>query len=628
MLARLICKLNGNSANWGAPSGRECDMSKFSAVSGAPAGVAAAAVVVVAVIGGGLYFSRPKTVETPVPVMQADDGAVAPAQAPADTAAVEATDEKAATEPQAADTPIPPRIDEVRLEADGIFVVAGRAAPDSTVAVLLDGVENTTTQASGQGAFAAVTMIDPSPQPQVLTVIQRGAEGDIAGVEEIVLAPMAVQPAAEAEAEAETAQVAAAPQAAENAMEDTTASAGAADPKPENVAAAPSAIAAATDLDRSAETKEDTAAQTDGATDNTEPPAVTTQADPVVTEKPTVTAQADPVATEPPTVTTQADPVAPEQPTVTTQADAAAPEPPTVTTQADPAATEPPTVTMQADAAVNAPVTAPEPDSAVRPAQDMTAASPDSAQSVTAQASDPTEAAQPSAESAAVAAQNPSETTESAGPAAPAAADKAPVSAAPTQTAEQKVQPETAPETAPDTTRVAILKSDADGVELVNSPSAMTKLNISIDTIGYSEDGGVQLSGSATGRDGSVRVYLDNAAIIDLPVDSRGRWRGDLPHVDGGVYTLRVDEVNPQGDVVSRAETPFKREDPAVLAAQSGPQDTPVKAVTVQTGNTLWAIARERYGEGILYVRVFEANRDAIRDPDLIYPGQVFNLPD
>ncbi|MGR3529772.1 MAG: LysM peptidoglycan-binding domain-containing protein, partial [Sulfitobacter sp.] len=45
-------------------------------------------------------------------------------------------------------------------------------------------------------------------------------------------------------------------------------------------------------------------------------------------------------------------------------------------------------------------------------------------------------------------------------------------------------------------------------------------------------------------------------------------------------------------------------------------------------GATLWAIARERYGDPFLYVRVFEANRDSIRDPDLIYPGQVFDLPD
>ncbi len=55
--------------------------------------------------------------------------------------------------------------------------------------------------------------------------------------------------------------------------------------------------------------------------------------------------------------------------------------------------------------------------------------------------------------------------------------------------------------------------------------------------------------------------------------------------------------------------------------------DGPVRIVTVQPGNTLWQIARDRYGEGILYVRVFDANRGQIRDPDLIYPGQVFDLP-
>ncbi|MDZ4095247.1 MAG: LysM peptidoglycan-binding domain-containing protein, partial [Paracoccaceae bacterium] len=50
--------------------------------------------------------------------------------------------------------------------------------------------------------------------------------------------------------------------------------------------------------------------------------------------------------------------------------------------------------------------------------------------------------------------------------------------------------------------------------------------------------------------------------------------------------------------------------------------------VTVQPGFTLWQIARENFGNGVMYVQVFEANRDKIRDPDLIYPGQVFTVPD
>jgi nucleoid-associated protein YgaU len=128
-------------------------------------------------------------------------------------------------------------------------------------------------------------------------------------------------------------------------------------------------------------------------------------------------------------------------------------------------------------------------------------------------------------------------------------------------------------------------------------------------------------------------------------------WRTGLPQVDTGIYTLRIDEVNADGAVTSRVETLFKREDRALLvelqasglatvsdtatlaiATQTGTNQTasaaPVRAVTVQPGNTLWAISRERYGEGILYVRVFEANSDRIRDADLIYPGQVFTLPD
>ena len=49
--------------------------------------------------------------------------------------------------------------------------------------------------------------------------------------------------------------------------------------------------------------------------------------------------------------------------------------------------------------------------------------------------------------------------------------------------------------------------------------------------------------------------------------------------------------------------------------------------VTVQPGYTLWGIAQQNFGEGVLYVQVFEANKDKIKDPDLIYPGQVFEVP-
>lgn len=176
----------------------------------------------------------------------------------------------------------------------------------------------------------------------------------------------------------------------------------------------------------------------------------------------------------------------------------------------------------------------------------------------------------------------------------------------------------------PEPPRVAVLKSDETGVRLM-APAVTSE--VALDTIGYSELGEVQLTGRAQPDTAKVRVYLNNRSVISLPVGSDGRWRGDLPDVDEGVYTLRVDEVSAAGTVSSRVETPFKRESAQMLAQAAAGGDGPVKSITVQTGATLWAIARERYGDGTLYVRVVEANEDAIRNPDLIYPGQVFDLP-
>ena len=152
-----------------------------------------------------------------------------------------------------------------------------------------------------------------------------------------------------------------------------------------------------------------------------------------------------------------------------------------------------------------------------------------------------------------------------------------------------------------------------------------------IDTITYNPEGEVSLGGRGSGS-GFVRVYLDNKPVKTTEIGVDGQWRASLPQVDTGVYTLRIDEVSAAGVVTSRVETPFKREEPELLAAldkrDENARAVNVGVVTVQPGNTLWGIATEKYGDGFLYVRVFDANKDHIRDPDLIYPGQVFTIPD
>jgi nucleoid-associated protein YgaU len=181
-----------------------------------------------------------------------------------------------------------------------------------------------------------------------------------------------------------------------------------------------------------------------------------------------------------------------------------------------------------------------------------------------------------------------------------------------------------------------VLLADDQGVRVLQpaiAPGATPEIlaTVALDTIAYDPAGDVQLSGRAAGG-GVVRVYVDNRPVIEVPVDANGGWQSGLPGVPTGVYTMRVDQVNAAGQVVSRIETPFLREESSTVAAvmedQTTSPDFTVAVKTVQPGATLWAIARERYGDGVMYVQVFEANRDRIRNPDLIYPGQVFVLPD
>lgn len=218
------------------------------------------------------------------------------------------------------------------------------------------------------------------------------------------------------------------------------------------------------------------------------------------------------------------------------------------------------------------------------------------------------------------------------------AAEDEPGNAASEQSAEAETETaETTLETAEAATEdaasqnSAVLLSDDEGVKVLQpaqpkdiSPEVMSV--VALDAITYSTEGEVQLSGRGSGE-GFVRVYIDNAPVITSQIEEDGSWRSELPEVDTGVYTLRIDEVDAEGNVTSRVETPFKREDEEVLAEAALEQSELVQAVTVQPGYTLWGISRDNYGDGTLFVRIFEANRDRIRDPDLIFPGQVFTVP-
>lgn len=146
------------------------------------------------------------------------------------------------------------------------------------------------------------------------------------------------------------------------------------------------------------------------------------------------------------------------------------------------------------------------------------------------------------------------------------------------------------------------------------------KKGLSVDTVDYDKSGRVTIAGKAVpGAD--LRVYLDGklAGSAVGAGDSQWRFTPKGPVVPG-THKLRIDQVKKGGKVVARVELPFVR-------AGNLADLKPGQSVVIQPGNNLWRLARRTYGRGIQYTLIFKANRDQIRDPDLIYPGQVFSLP-
>jgi nucleoid-associated protein YgaU len=173
---------------------------------------------------------------------------------------------------------------------------------------------------------------------------------------------------------------------------------------------------------------------------------------------------------------------------------------------------------------------------------------------------------------------------------------------------------------------VLVLRSTAgSGTEVLQGPApevaAAATGGLSVSVIDYDEQGNVVLSGLAQ-PGAKVRAYIDDRIVGTARADETGRWRLEpAVQVAPGAHGLRVDQIAAGGEVALRIEVPFSRAVPGAIAVAAG-------SIVVQPGNSLWRIARAVYGAGTRYTVIYQANREQIRDPDEIYPGQVFALPE
>ena len=156
-------------------------------------------------------------------------------------------------------------------------------------------------------------------------------------------------------------------------------------------------------------------------------------------------------------------------------------------------------------------------------------------------------------------------------------------------------------------------------------PSEAAGGGVSVDSVDYDDKGNLALAGTA--KPGSVvepslaTKDTGAASLGAAKTDEKGKWRLEVNKpVAPGRYALTVEERAPEGTPRSRIRLPFERADPIT--------DFPAgRVVVVQPGNSLWRIARRVYGQGVRYTTIYAANQAQIGNPNLIFPGQIFSVP-
>ncbi len=161
----------------------------------------------------------------------------------------------------------------------------------------------------------------------------------------------------------------------------------------------------------------------------------------------------------------------------------------------------------------------------------------------------------------------------------------------------------------------------AAGISGPRRPKAAAQISgLFIDSVDYDAAGRLAVSGRAA-PGARVQLYLDGRFVGGAETDGDGRWSlTPESAVAPGLYTLRADRVDAAGRVVARVSIPVSRAQPLT-------DMRPGTFAVVQPGNSLWRLARRAYGSGFAYTVIYDANKDQIGDPDLIFPGQVFALP-
>ncbi|WP_295137843.1 LysM peptidoglycan-binding domain-containing protein [uncultured Reyranella sp.] len=171
---------------------------------------------------------------------------------------------------------------------------------------------------------------------------------------------------------------------------------------------------------------------------------------------------------------------------------------------------------------------------------------------------------------------------------------------------------------------LVMISPPAGAATLVQPPTSAglpKSADLSVSTLDYDDGGHVTVSGLAAPGT-VVRAYMNDRLVAEGRAAADGRWRlKPADPVEQGKHMLRLDRIATDGKPVARLELPFERVVVAPVSSADG------RRLHIVKGDNLWNIAQAHYGAGWRHTVIFAANKDQVKNPDLIYPGQILSLP-
>ena len=161
---------------------------------------------------------------------------------------------------------------------------------------------------------------------------------------------------------------------------------------------------------------------------------------------------------------------------------------------------------------------------------------------------------------------------------------------------------------------VKITNNEKIGIEILNKKEIMGLALDSVEHFGESE---LRIKGRSV-PNSEIKLVLSGKEIGKSIADVNGNWEFTLSQIKFNNYILEIDSLI-QNNILSLKTK--------ILNGSINEKLFFEKKVIVEDGNSLWRIAKKTLGGGILYAEIYKNNKKIINDPDLIFPGQVFKIP-